>query len=41
VAARRAAQDKAGLVLASGLLGGESIASILIALASIAMGLGA
>jgi uncharacterized oligopeptide transporter (OPT) family protein len=40
LATRRAAQDKTGLVFASGLLGGESVVGVLIALLSIAMGWG-
>jgi uncharacterized oligopeptide transporter (OPT) family protein len=40
LATRRAAQNKTGLVFASGLLGGESVVGVLIALLSIAMGWG-
>lgn len=40
-AARLKAQDETGLVVASGLLGGESIVGVVIALAAVAAGLGA
>ncbi|MFC7283357.1 OPT/YSL family transporter [Gordonibacter pamelaeae] len=40
-AARLKAQDETGLVVASGLLGGESVVSVVIALAAVAAGLGA
>jgi uncharacterized oligopeptide transporter (OPT) family protein len=39
VAARKKAQEESGLVIASGLLGGESIVSILVALMAVAIGL--
>lgn len=37
--AKRKAQDESGLVIASGLLGGESVVGVLVAFASVAMGL--
>ena len=40
-AARLKAQDETGLVVASGLLGGESVVGVVIALAAVAAGLGA
>ena len=40
-AARLKAQDETGLVMASGLLGGESVVGVVIALAAVAAGLGA
>ena len=41
IAARLKAQDETGLVVASGLLGGESVVGVVIALAAVAAGLGA
>ena len=40
-AAREKAQTETGLVISSGLLGGESIVGVLVALAAVATGLGA
>ena len=41
VAAKRKAQEETGLVVASGLLGGESVVGVVIALAAVVAGLGA